>query len=175
MVLITAAATDLHDVAWFVYYGWSAGNLPVGQAAPDSPAWLLWILVVLLALRWPRAAAVAAWAGITAICIELATSVMVPTAQTGVWLLLGVFSALWLSCAPKGFRCRTELGRSRILTVAGAVVFVLFARLLGHQYEMIYALAWAGLVSAAVYAARHWTERGRWAILLLAVRRCPRR
>jgi hypothetical protein len=169
LVLITAMATDLHDVAWFVYYGWSAGDLPVGQAAPDSPAWLIWILVVLLALRWPRAAAVAAWAGLAGICIELAASVMLPTAQTGVWLLLALLSALGLTTAPRGFRFPAELGRQRVLAVAGGVAFVLFARLLGHQYTMIYTLAWVGLVAAIVYAARPRTVRGRWALLLLAV------
>lgn len=34
---------------------------------------------------------------------------------------------------------------------------------------MIYTLAWAGLVAAAVYAARPRTERGHWAILLLGI------
>lgn len=73
-----------------MHYGWSAGDLPVGQAAPDSPAWLIWVLVALLALHGPRLAAAAAWVGLAGICIELAASVMLPTAQTGVWLLLGL-------------------------------------------------------------------------------------
>lgn len=165
-VLITGLGTDIHDLAWFVYYGWSPAEIP--QTATDAPAWLGWVLVAMLALRWCRIAAAAAWLAFAGMLAELVTGMMLPTPQTGEWLLLAAMAASGLSLAPRWFRATVEVGWRRVLTVAAAVVFVLFARLLGHHFTTIYTAAWMALTVAVAYAAHPRTVAGSWALVVLS-------
>lgn len=169
LVMLTGLGTDIHDLSWYVYYGWSSTGIPVGQAAPDAPVWLAWAVVALLALRWRRLAAGAAWLALAGMIYAIAADTMLPTAQTGGWLLLAVLACVGLTFAPSSFRGLANLGRRRLLTMLVAVVLVLFARLLGHQYAAADFFAWAILAAAAVYAARPRTIPGRWALLLLSI------
>ncbi|PZS04593.1 MAG: hypothetical protein DLM56_05595 [Pseudonocardiales bacterium] len=168
LVLITGLGTDLHEVSWFIYYGWSPADVPVGQSVPDAPVWLGWVLVSAVALRWCRIAAVAAWLAFAGMLAEIVTGLMFATAQTGVWLFLAAVAASGLSLSPCSFRVIADIGRRRIFTVAAAVVFVLFAHLLGHHFTAIYAIAWIALAGAVAYAARPHTPAGFCALSMLA-------
>lgn len=169
LVMLTGFGIDLHDLSWFVYYGFSSTDFRLGDAAPDAPAWLAWVIVAALALRWRRTAAVAAWLATAGMVVALTTGAMLPTAQTGGWLLLAVLASCGLTFSPAAFRGLRDIGLRRTLSVCGAVVLVLFARLLGHQFTAVYALAWIALGVAVAYASRPATTSGRWSLLLLGV------
>lgn len=169
LVMLTGLGTDIHDLSWFVYYGWSSTDVPIGQAAPDAPFWLAWAVVALLALRWRRLAASAAWLALAGMIFAITTDAMLPTAQTGGWLLLALLASIGLTFAPISFRGLVDFGRRRLLMMLAAVILVLFARLLGHQYESADLVAWILLGVAAAYAARPRTTGGRWALLLLSI------
>ncbi|HEY4020159.1 MAG TPA: hypothetical protein VGM75_15820 [Pseudonocardiaceae bacterium] len=169
-ILIAGLADDLHDVAWFVYYGGFAG-LPWREAAVGAPVWLAWAAVAgCAALGWRRVGAVLAWLATTVMVIALNTvafPVMLPT--TGAWLLLAVLASVALTWMPSARRGIGGIGRRRWLTVLGGVVLVQFARVLGHRFAIVDLFAWALLAVAVWRACRPATATGARAVALLAV------
>lgn len=167
LVMIAGLGDSIHEVAWFVWYGW--GTSVPGQAAEEAPVWLAWLIVAPLALLGcRRLAAIVAWLAAAGMLIALALDIMLPTAGTGGWILLAVLAALALTFSPDFTRGGILPPRS-LLLVASGVAFVLFARLLGHHYTPIELVAWIMLGAAVTYASRPSTAAGRRALLLLSL------
>jgi hypothetical protein len=82
----------------------------------------------------------------------------------GAWFLLALLAALALTFSP-GQPCGV-LGKRSVLLVTGMVVFT---RLLGHHFTVLYQLAWLGLGAVVVRAVQRRSASGRRALLLLAV------
>ncbi|HEX4221826.1 MAG TPA: hypothetical protein VHZ97_05660 [Pseudonocardiaceae bacterium] len=166
VVLIAGLADDLHEVAWFVYYGGVSG-LPWRDAAGSAPVWLAWALVAgCAALGWRRVAAVLAWLSTAVMAIGLRTPafpLILPTTEA--WLLLALLSSVALAST----RGVAVIGRRRWLLVLGAVALVLFARVLGHQFVFVELIAWMLLAVAGWRACRPDTAAGARAMALLAV------
>lgn len=168
IVLLAGVADSVHEIAWFVYYGWGA-NIPAGAAA-GAPAWLAWVVVAGLALLgWWRLAAVAAWLATAGMVVAVATFALIPTPYMGAWFLLAVLTAIALTFSPSQPRGVAVVGKRSVLVLAGMVVAVVFTRLLGHHFTVLYLLAWIGLGAVAVRAVQRRTASGRRALLLLAV------
>ncbi|MGH3266994.1 MAG: hypothetical protein ACRDNS_34000, partial [Trebonia sp.] len=167
IVLLAGVANSVHEIAWFAYYGWGT-NLPMGAAA-GAPAWLAWVVVAGLALLgWWRLAAAAAWLATAGMVVAVATFALVPTSYMGAWFLLAVLAAaaLTFSCGqPRGIAI---VGKRPVLLLAGMVAAVVFARLLGHHFTLLYLLAWIGLGAVVVRAVQRRTAAGLRALLLLA-------
>lgn len=168
LVLLTGLATDAHEVAWFIWYG-GFSDVPWRQAASDAPGWLAWAMVATLALLgWRRTAAVSAWLATAGMVVSIALGTMLPTPATAGGLLLALLAALALAFSPDTPRGIGVVEPRRLLLVAGAVVLVLFARLLGHHFTSINWLAWAALGAAIAYACQPRTIAGRRALVLLS-------
>ena len=169
-MLIAGLAVDLHDLAWFVYYGGFTG-LPWRDAVVGAPVWLTWGAVAgCAALGWRRLGAVLAWLATAVMVIGLNTvafPVMLPT--TGAWLLLAVLASVALTWMPWDRRGIAEIGRRRWLVVLGGVVLAQFARVLGHHFVIVDLFAWALLAAAVWRACRPATAAGARAVALFAV------
>ena len=73
--------------------------------------------------------------------------------------MLALLSATALSLSSRSGRPKLlEAGSRRLVLLAVAVVTVVFARLLGHQYGALYWAAWVCVVVATIYAC-HPRER----------------
>lgn len=168
IVLLAGVADSVHEIAWFVYYGWGA-NVPSGAAA-GAPAWLAWVVVAGLALLgWWRLAAAAAWLATAGMALAVATFTLVPTPFMGAWLLLAVLAAAALTFSSGRPRGTAVVGRRAVLLLFGMVAAVVFARLLGHHFTLFYLLAWIGLGAVVVRAVDWRSASGRRALLLLAI------
>ncbi|MGI8696541.1 MAG: hypothetical protein ACR2JQ_07810 [Mycobacteriales bacterium] len=168
VILLTGLGTDVHEVAWFVWYS-GFTDLPWRQAAPDAPVWLAWAIVAPLALLGRRrTAAVAAWLATAGMVVAIAIGAMLPTPLSSGQLLLALLAAVALTFSPDAPRGVAVVGMRRFLPVLGAVVLVLFARLLGRHFVLVDVVAWVALGVAIAYACRPRTMAGRRAIVLLS-------
>ncbi|MFI9379903.1 hypothetical protein [Kutzneria sp. NPDC052558] len=121
IVMLAGAATDLHEIAWWIRAG-DLADMRFEQVA-DAPVWAAWSVVAVLVLFGQRrAAAVSAW---TAVVVHLLFMSMLKgyasTYQNAGWLLLGVFTAISLRWSAGPVRGREMVGRRGILVAfAGA-------------------------------------------------------
>jgi hypothetical protein len=168
VVLLAGLADQLHEAAWFLWYGGltELSGESVRQAIESAPVWLAWLVVAGCAVAgWRRGAAVVAWLAMAAMVVGLALRLVPATVAVGGWLSLGLVAAVALTVAPRSGW--SVVGGPRLSGVAGGVLLVLVARLLGHHWWMTDPVAWLVLGTAVVAACRPRTVAGRRALLVL--------
>ena len=180
VVLLTGAASDLHEIAWWIKAGGLA-DMPYTQI-PEAPAWGAWLVVAVLALAGPRrAAAVMAWLASATLLVIMST---VPVNYAGNpsndgWLMLGVLTAISLTWSAGPARGKELVGRRGILfAVAGDAVAGLLVAVTPALYAVGFVsyvlgpwLAVAALVLGCYLACRPVPNRrtGRRAAFVLAL------
>jgi hypothetical protein len=171
---LAGAARALHELAWWVRAG-ALSEMPVWQQIPDTPVWVVWFAVAVLALLRRRvAAAVVAW---VAVAVHFAVVAFAPayyawTSLNGGWVLLGLLTAGALTWSSGPARGLALVGRRGVFVMAATVVVA--ALLEGVFHRQPFEGAWIVVVVAGGLVACGLTSRaGRRAALVLAVPLMP--
>ena len=179
IVILSAAAGDLHEVAWWIKAG-TLADMPASQI-PDASAWVMWLVAAMLALFGLRQlAAIAAWSatGLYLVMAGLYANYTWSYESAG-WMLLGVFTAIGLTWSPGPRRGRQLIGRRGIAyALAGDAVAVLcqlftprFLPVGGRVFELSEWLVFGALAAGVYLACRSVDSRrtGRRAAFVLAL------
>jgi len=180
ILLLAGAASDLHEIAWWIKGGDLAG-LPYEQI-PEAPAWGAWLVVTVLALfGLRRLAALMAWvasATLLVIISEVRWNYAGDPSNVG-WMLLGVFTAISLTWSAGPRRGLELVGRRGILfALAGVTTSILLFAITPSLYWVSFLayllgpwLSLAALALACYLACTRVPHRrtGRHAAFLLAV------
>ncbi|HEX5114264.1 MAG TPA: hypothetical protein VFW65_03600 [Pseudonocardiaceae bacterium] len=165
VALLAGLADQLHEVAWYVWYGGFEG-VSLRDVVGPAPVWLVWAVVAgcaVLGLR--RVAAAVAWLAVAVMVGAPVVGLATAEVAMGGWLSLGLVAAVALTFAPRSGWA--VVGGWRLSGVAGGVGLVLVTRVLGHHWWPTDLVAWFALGAALVAACRPRTAAGRRALLML--------
>ena len=138
IVLLTGAASDLHEIAWWIKAG-ALADMPYRQV-PEAPAWGAWLVVAILTLfGLRRTAAMMAWLASATLLVIMAR-VHVSYAgdpMNDAWLMLGVLTAISLTWSAGPSRGKELVGRRGILlAIAGVTVSILLMAVTPSLYAV---------------------------------------
>ncbi|MFC0543266.1 hypothetical protein [Kutzneria chonburiensis] len=180
IILLTGAASDLHEIAWWIKGG-DLADIPYTQI-PESPAWAAWLVVALLALSgMRRLAALMSWVAVLTLLViitEIRWNYSGDPSNVG-WMLLGLITAISLTWSAGPKRGLELVGRRGVLfALAGVATSTLLVAISPSLYRLSFAayqlgpwLAVAAIGLAAYLACNRVPHRrtGRHAAFLLAV------
>lgn len=180
IVMLAGAASDLHEIAWWIKAG-ALADMPYVQI-PEAPAWGAWLVVAIFALfGLRRTAAVMAWLA-SATLLVIMSSVRFNYGGDPIndgWLILGVLTAISLTWSAGPVRGKELVGRRGILlALAGVAAWGLLVaitpisyRLGFWAYELVPWLAAVALAFGCYLACRPVSDRrtGRRAAIVLAL------
>jgi hypothetical protein len=180
LILLTGAASDLHEIAWWVKGGGLA-EMPYTQI-PEAPAWAAWFVVAVLALYGlRRLAALMSWVACVTLLViisQIRWNYAGDPSNVG-WMLLGVFTAISLTWSAGPRRGLELVGRRGILfALAGVTTSILLIAITPSLYWVSFTayllgpwLALAALTLACYLSCNRVPHRrtGRHAAFLLAV------
>ncbi|EWM19548.1 hypothetical protein [Kutzneria sp. 744] len=181
ILLLSGAAPDLHEIAWWFKADGLVAVVPYEQV-PDWPAWAAWAVVAVLTLFGARRPAAAmAWVA-CAVHLTIISAFPINYAanyeNTGL-LLLGVFTTIGLTWSAGPARGKELVGRRGIwLAFGGVALSTLMVAMMSALYALGFWayllgpwLAWATFVFGGCLACRRVPDRrtGRHAAFVLAL------
>ena len=170
VAIVAGTATGPHNPVWWVTHP-SMPETPWWQQFLGAPMWMIWVVVIVLAIaRRRRAAAVGAWLG-TADLMLRAVFYSSQTWWTGGgtgWVLLGLLTAVALTWSPGPAQAREFVRWLAIVPMATAVFAVVMIGVLAYHKQL---LDWriAVLAVGTVLACRPWSRVGRRTTVMFLV------